>query len=173
MHELHHLRLSGAGEERVRRFIGTWEASGKSRQVLTESLVVLSQPPMSCALLDTPKRLRPAVRRLAYLSSGYPVKPALLRKDVNQVIKKADLPLKQQIEAEAAVAVRMHFGRDGQEMEIGSGACKAGKPTGAGLWRFSRDVRVELAGMAMQDAIRKDDEEMKRDGRKRRRSNSI
>ena len=174
MHKLHHSRLSRAGEARVNRFIGNWEANGKSRQLLVESLVVLSQPPMSCALLDTPKRLRPAVRRLAYLSPGYPVNPALLRKDVNQVIKKADLPLKQQIKAEVDVAVRRLFDRDGREMDAeDAGARNAGKPTDADLWRFSRDMKAELAGMAMQDAIRKDDAEMKHKRRKRGPSNSI
>lgn len=72
--------ISRAKKKRMRQLIGRWEITGKSRDVLTESLRVLSKQPGPCALLDTRKCIRARVRYVAFVSHNermLPQKPAL------------------------------------------------------------------------------------------------
>lgn len=49
-----------------RRLLSRWQEAGGSREVLAESLRILSHPPRLCELFDVPKWMRPKIRHIAY-----------------------------------------------------------------------------------------------------------
>ncbi|MDD5340674.1 MAG: hypothetical protein PHV13_05520 [Candidatus ainarchaeum sp.] len=81
--------LSAGRKERMHNLMRRWEIVGKPRDVLIESLRVLSRGPEQCTLLGTRKQIRERVRYVAFVSHNgrmHPQEPALLQKDAQVLL---------------------------------------------------------------------------------------